>query len=147
MTQPQACTGMIRLLPSPRCPFWQIDCLGRGASQVLGSLFLRRGPHARQNNEWAQTRGFAAEHLYLLAWHKPFFRFNPSPIWLAQITLCDLQMHRLNADWLGLPLIGRAVPQSQQVLSGARHVASYDQLRLRPTAVISLRIEPASFRT
>src|SRR5712692_5390058 len=43
MTQPQACTGTIRLLPAPRPPFSQIDCFGRAASQVLGSLFLRRG--------------------------------------------------------------------------------------------------------
>ncbi len=113
----------------------------------MGSLLLRRAPHARQNNEWAQTRGLAAEHLRLLAWHKPFFRFHQSPIWLAQITLCDMQMDRISSDWLGVPLIGRAAPQSQQALSGARHPASYDQLRLRPSAVASLRIEPASFRT
>jgi len=38
---------------------------------------------ARQNNECAQTRGVAAERVHLLAWHKPFFRFNPSPVGLA----------------------------------------------------------------
>jgi hypothetical protein len=113
----------------------------------VGSLFVRRGTPCPSEQRMGPTRGVAAEHLHLLAWHKPFFRFNQSPIWLAQITLLGMQLDWINSDWLGLPLIGRAAPQSQQALSGARHLASYDQLRLRPSAVAGLRIELASFRT
>ena len=114
----------------------------------MGFLFPRRGmSYALQNNEWAQTRGLAAEHLYLLAWYKPFFRSNQSPICLAQITLPDMQMDRINLGWRGLPLIGRAGPESQQALPGARYLPSYDQVRLPPSAAAGLRIEPASFGT
>src|SRR5713226_9304828 len=41
MGQPQRYTGTIRLLSAPRSTFSQIDCFGRGAAQVVGSLFLR----------------------------------------------------------------------------------------------------------
>src|SRR2546426_5735036 len=147
MTQPQGYPGTIRLLPAPRPPFSQIVCFGRGATQVVGSLLLRRGtpcPAKQRMDPNARRDCGAPVPPY---WHKPFFRCNQSLNWLAQTTLRDIQMSRINSDWLGLPLIGRAAPQSQQVLSDARRPPSYAQLRLRPSAVASLRIELASFRT
>ena len=147
MTQPQGYPGTIRLLPAPRPPFSQIVCFGRGASQVVGSFFLRRGTPCPSRQRMGPNTRRRCGAPVLPCWAQVVLPLQSIPHLACQITWRNMQMDRINSDWLGLPLIGRAAPQSLRALSGARRLASYDRLRLPPTAVAGLRIGLASFRT
>src|SRR6266852_1800686 len=78
--------------------FWESSISGLG-------LFVPAPWHpmpVRTTNRPKREAWLRSTCTILLATSCSFASINP-PIWLAQITLSDMQMDRINSDWLGLP--------------------------------------------